>query len=216
MADIIPVVQTAEETRNAISSNIASLRVANKLTQAELAEKLSYSDKAISKWERGDSLPEICVLKQISQMFDVSLDWLTTPHKPEDSAPPKKPKVSRSMSVTLLSVAAVWLVVVTAFTSAWCVGHIYWQLFVAAVPCTCVALFVCNILWGNHLYGTIITSVFSWSTLTSIFVFLLKRKLWMLFILGIPLQFCILFIYGILARTGKGAKKLQKEEKTDN
>ena len=213
MAEKNTVIQTAEETRNAISKNIIAIRTAQRLTQAELAERLSYSDKAISKWERGESLPEICVLKQMSQMFDVTLDWLTTPHSPEESAPPKKPKISRRVAITALSVAGVWLMIMVAFTTAWIVGYVYWQLFVVAVPCTCIALFVCNILWGKLSYGAAISSVFWWTLLTSIFVIFLDSRLWMLFVLGVPLQLCTLFIFGILVKNDKSPKKEKKKTK---
>jgi transcriptional regulator with XRE-family HTH domain len=205
-------VQTADETRNAISKNLIALRTAHHLTQAELAEKLSYSDKAISKWERGESLPEICVLKQISQMFDVTLDWLTTPHSPEKSSPPKKPKISRHFAITALSVAGVWLMIMVAFATAWIMGHVYWQMFVVALPLTCIALFVCNILWGKLSYGAAISSVFWWTLLTSVFVIFLNSRLWILFVLGVPLQLCTLFIFGILAKNEKSSKKEKNNE----
>ena len=57
-----------EELKNIIASNIATLRKKNGMTQAELAEKLCYSDKAISKWERGESIPDVIVLKQVADM----------------------------------------------------------------------------------------------------------------------------------------------------
>lgn len=211
MAEKTPAIQTAEETRGAISKNIIALRTANHLTQAELAEKLSYSDKAISKWERGESLPEICVLKQIAQMFDVTLDWLTTVHAPEKSAPPKKPKISRRAAITSLSVAGVWLMIMVAFTTAWLMGHVYWQLFVVALPLTCIALFVCNIIWGKLWYGAVISSFFWWTLLTSLFVVFLDSRMWMLFVLGVPLQLCTVFIFGILAKNDTKVKKTDKK-----
>ena len=216
MAEKRSAIQTAEETRAAISKNLVALRTANRLTQAELAEKLSYSDKAISKWERGESLPEVCVLKQIAQRFDVTLDWLTTPHPIEKSAPPKKPKISRRVAITSLSVAAVWLIIMVAFTTAWLMGHVYWQLFVVALPLTCIALFVCNILWGKLIYGAAISSVFWWTLMTSLFVIFLDNRMWMLFILGIPLQLCTIFIFGILAKNDKGSKKMKQKTDSSN
>ena len=52
-----------------IAKNIAKLRVDSNMTQNELAQKLNYSDKAVSKWERGESLPDISVLVQIAEIF---------------------------------------------------------------------------------------------------------------------------------------------------
>ena len=65
-----------EKLRLKLGGNIATYRKKSGLTQAGLAEKLNYSDKAISKWERGDSLPDITVLAKISEMFGVTLDYL--------------------------------------------------------------------------------------------------------------------------------------------
>ena len=49
-----------------VSKNLSDLRKRNGLTQAELAEKLNYSDKAVSKWEKGESLPGVEVLYKLS------------------------------------------------------------------------------------------------------------------------------------------------------
>ena len=59
-----------------IAKNITALRQNHKMTQIELAEKLNYSDKAVSKWERGESVPDISVLKQIADLFGVTVDYL--------------------------------------------------------------------------------------------------------------------------------------------
>ena len=58
-------------TREIIAENITALRKSARLTQAELAEKLNYSDKAISKWERGDSVPDVLVLAELAELYGV-------------------------------------------------------------------------------------------------------------------------------------------------
>ena len=65
-----------QDMRFIIAQNIAKLRLSHGMTQAELAERLRYSDKAISKWERADSLPDIIVLKQLAELFSVRVDDL--------------------------------------------------------------------------------------------------------------------------------------------
>ena len=65
-----------EEVKNNVAKNIAELRILNNMTQLELASKLNYSDKAVSKWERGESLPDVTVLMQIAELFGVTLDYL--------------------------------------------------------------------------------------------------------------------------------------------
>lgn len=68
------------ELKVTIANNIANLRKLNGITQSDLAQKLNYSDKAVSKWERGESLPDICVLKQIADIFGVTVDYLLDEH----------------------------------------------------------------------------------------------------------------------------------------
>ena len=65
-----------EDLKSIIAENITALRKGSSMTQIELAEKLNYSDKAISKWERGESVPDITVLKAIADMFGVTVDYL--------------------------------------------------------------------------------------------------------------------------------------------
>ena len=65
-----------EGTKSTVAKNIVRLRQASGMTQAELAAKLNYSDKAVSKWERGESMPDVAVLSKIADLFQVSLDWL--------------------------------------------------------------------------------------------------------------------------------------------
>ena len=67
-----------ENLKENLAKNLIKLRKANNLTQLDLANKLNYSDKAISKWERAESMPDVEMLYTISQMFDVTLDWLVS------------------------------------------------------------------------------------------------------------------------------------------
>ncbi len=61
-----------------IAKNISNLRQQNNMTQGDLADKLNYSDKAISKWERAESIPDVAVLKKIADLFEVTLDYLVS------------------------------------------------------------------------------------------------------------------------------------------
>ena len=54
--------EKSDNLKTIIAKNIVLLRTGERLTQAELAERLNYSDKAVSKWERGESLPDIAVI----------------------------------------------------------------------------------------------------------------------------------------------------------
>ena len=78
--------------RRIVAANIVSLRTANHMTQLELGEKLNYSDKAISRWERGEAVPDAGVLLQLSQLFGVTVDYLLHEHAEEKSQkiPPRR------------------------------------------------------------------------------------------------------------------------------
>ena len=90
-----------------VADNITMYRKANGLTQIQLAEKLNYSDKAVSKWERGESLPDLYILMQIAEMFGITLNDLVT----KQEKPKKNPNNKLNYTiVTLLSVGLVWLI----------------------------------------------------------------------------------------------------------
>ena len=65
-----------EDIKLIIAQNIVSLRKKHDLTQAELAEKLNYSDKAVSRWEHGDTLPDINVLYQLCDFYGIDMNTL--------------------------------------------------------------------------------------------------------------------------------------------
>ena len=69
--------------RKTIGKNIALYRKAHRDTQAALGQKLSYSDKAVSKWERGESLPDVYVLSRIAELYGVTVGNLIGESKPE-------------------------------------------------------------------------------------------------------------------------------------
>ena len=70
-------------TEQSIGKRIATLRKEKGWTQVELAEKLSVSDKTVSKWESDGGYPEISQLPVMANIFGVSIDYLMTGKTPE-------------------------------------------------------------------------------------------------------------------------------------
>ena len=64
------------DMKRVIAKNMTELRLAKGMTQLQVAERLNYSDKAVSKWERAESIPDICILKEIADLYGVTLDYL--------------------------------------------------------------------------------------------------------------------------------------------
>ena len=98
-----------EEIKQIAAKNIAALRIESKMTQLELAEKLNYSDKAVSKWERGESIPDVITLKAIADMFGVTVDYLITEHSENEKLPVNRHTRNNHIMIALISVAAVWI-----------------------------------------------------------------------------------------------------------
>ncbi len=190
-----------EDLKPIIAKNIADLRQQAKLTQSELAERLNYSDKAISKWERAESMPDVAVLTAIADLFGVPLDHLVRSEH-EFSAPPEQesfaPNVQHNHAViTTLSVLLVWFVATLAYVlidvlvaDAWR----HWLVFLYAVPVSTIVWLVFNSIWFTRRRNFLIVSCLSWSTLICVVVHLLMYGInaWHLLLLWIPGQIIIL------------------------
>jgi len=181
-----------------IAANLCTLRKEKGLTQAELAEKLNYSDKAISRWERGDTLPDISVLYEICSYYGITLDMLVSdePIVREEEKVYNKNSLAYKIWATLLSVSMVWLAATITFiySNMKGEGYNFWMAFVWAVPLTCIVLKIAgrNIL--NSVLKIINDSVLIWSILASFYLQMLSYNLWMIFLLGVPVQ-TIIFLW---------------------
>lgn len=196
-----------EELKKIIAGNIVSLRRSAGMTQAELAEKLCYSDKAVSKWERGESIPDVFVLKQVADLFGVGVDYLLHDHTNETSAVgKKKSKFSKNrLLITLISTVLVWLIatgIYVAFSLSPLKTERLWLTFIFAIPVSFIVLLVFNSIWGKAKLNFPIISLLMWSTLLSICLALAHFHIWLLLAVGIPGQIIIIFWSGI-----KGKKK---------
>jgi len=183
-----------ENIKQIISKNLIELRKRNKWTQAELAEKLNYSDKAISRWESGDTLPDIDMLCRICELYKVSFDYLT-----HDGTPKEKIKFSfkkelgNKLVITLLAISIVWFLATIVYVYAGIIGHKYlWQVFIWAIPFSCTVGLVFNAIWGKRIFSFAIVSFLIWSGLLAIYIQYLSYNLWLIFILGIPVQVAII------------------------
>lgn len=135
------------------------------MTQAELAEALSYSDKSVSKWERADGIPDILVLCKIAELFSVSVNDLLS-EKAEIKKKHRLPRLSSRIIIPLLSVGLVFLVFsvvffflkmfLPEFTEAW-------LLFILALPVACIPLIVFSCIWWDLPHRFICVTALTWS-----------------------------------------------------
>lgn len=185
------------DLKQIIANNITTLRKVKNLTQLEFANELNYSDKAISKWERAESIPDVIVLKQIADLFGVTVDYLLKEHSADEKLIVIKNKTSSNglnkIPLSLLSASPIWTIATIIFTLiSIFTGKYVWYVFYISVPLTILMFIIFNTLWGNRRNNYIIVSFFVWSILACIYLCLIKFNLWQLFILGIPAQLAII------------------------
>ena len=202
-------------SREIIAENIASLRKSAKLTQAELAEKLNYSDKAVSKWERGDSIPDVLVLYELAELFSVTVDYFLHEHTEDE----RKPKLEASKNrlrlvITLTSCLStyfiatlVYFILLTLKPEA--VG--LWRVFVVPLPVISILSIIFSSIWVRGKLSLFISvSALLWSIALVAFVFTLGTiKAWFLFVIAVPLQVIVFFWMSLLYKgraSGSGPK----------
>ena len=209
-----------EDLKLIISQNIVSLRKASGMTQIELAEKLNYSDKAVSKWERGESIPDVAVLKAIADLFSVTVDYLiqeehaVVKEKEEPSPEALKKKRRQHAVITSMSVLLVWVIATLVFvildlslSGGW--GHLL--TFAYAAPASAIVWLVFNSIWHNRRLNYVIISLIVWSLLAAIHLSAIVGgvNIWQLFLLGIPGQL-IIILWSIIGK--KSRKRIKPTE----
>lgn len=193
-----------EDLKTVVAKNIIKLRTAENLTQAELGEKLNYSDKSISKWERAEAIPDVRVLKDMAEIFHVTVDYLLNSHDGDDKIEVGQwhYKYSRNM-ITLVAIAGIWAVALLIFVLLWILGELYWPVFVYAVPLSLVTWLILNSVWraGNHNFY--IVSALVLSVILSVYLTFLPYNWWQLLLLAIPAELIVFLSFHIKKRDGK-------------
>ena len=164
-----------DNVKSIVAKNIAELRLLNNMTQLELAAKLNYSDKTISKWERGESSPDISVLVEIADLFGVTLDYMVKDENIEEKVVENKEtetKYNRRV-INYISEGAVWFVAIFAFIITSLISReatYQWLYFIYAFPIVLIIRLVFNSVWFNPRLNYIIISALMWSVLAAIHI----------------------------------------------
>ena len=216
-----------EKLKLQIGSNIANYRKGSGLTQAGLAEKLNYSDKAVSKWERGESMPDVTTLVQLAEQFGITVnDLLVDP----DALPGNPGKLEKAMTqvsekalkrkadkniILGLSSILVWFVALLLYVllSSFEIGEKWnWVFFFYAIPANCIVLLSLRSAWHDFRWNKMLISGIVWGSLLSIYITATfwNFNLWKIFLLGILGQVAI-FLWFRMFRPVK--EQIQEAEK---
>lgn len=191
------------DLKDIIAANLVKLRTEAKLTQLQLAEMLNYSDKAVSKWERGESIPDLRVLMQLASIYHITLDDLVQP-LPEKKVKPKLNLGKKRLLITLLSVGLVWFIATGIFAIMYFIpqtASYAYLVFIAALLASAIVLTVFSAMWGNRLTTTLACSAIVWTlaVLLDAFVsaFALTDKVWLFYVVAAPFQVLILLWFAL-------------------
>lgn len=164
----------SEDLKEVIAANLVHLRQEAGLTQLQLAELLNYSDKAVSKWERGESIPDLRVLIRLADIYHISLDDIVRARSGKRLMP-RLNLQKKHVLITLLSVGLVGVIATAVFMIFFYIMPLrnYAYLSYVCAPLVASVVFtVFSALWYRRLTLAIAASLVLWSIILIIHVFL--------------------------------------------
>ena len=193
------------------ASNIIKLRTEAGMTQAELGEKLNYSDKTISKWERGEAIPDAYVLTQMAEIFGVTVDYLLSSHdaweSPEQQAARQEEAGYSVNMIIAISVLGVWTMALTIFVLLWLFDIILWETFIVALPVSILTYMVLICVFRRRQHLQFVIAAFVLSMFILLYFTLPMQKPWQLFLIAIPAEIIVFLSCNIRRRPRKKPEK---------
>lgn len=194
-----------DELKLIIASNLIKLRQEAGLTQAKLGEKLNYSDKTISKWERGEAIPDAYSLLRLAELYGVTVDDLlhddNTWQNPVEKEEADKKAAARTFSskaVTMVAIMGIWTTAVIMFVIYWItIDQKIWLIFDIAVPISLITLLVLNSVWNKGRHNMLIVMALVATIVTFIFLVLDRYDHWQLFLILIPAEILVVLCFHI-------------------
>lgn len=217
--------ENVEEFKKIVAENLVKYRKSSNLTQLELAEKLNYTDKAISKWERGESIPDAWVLKEIADLYSITVDDLLTQRTEPKKVPfsIRKAFKNRHALITLLSGGMAWLLACVVFVVLAIFGRadIAYLSFIYAIPVSSIVCLVFCLKWFKKWICGIFATLIIWGTFLALFLTFNTANLWLIFIIAIPLQILAILWFFLIKENTKIKWHLKrfksaKDEKDDS
>ena len=190
------------ELKLIFASNLIRLRTQAGMKQAELGAQLNYSDKSVSKWERGEAIPDAWVLTRLSEIFGVTVDYLLSSH--DKWVPPEQeeeaPQYSRGM-IFAVAILSVWTMALTVFVVLWWAGIIWWPVFAVALTASALVYLGLSIYFKRlknlqYILAALVLSVF-------ILLYVLTLPLgnnWQLFLIAVPAEVLVFLACNIRRR----------------
>ena len=208
-----------EKLKKQIGANIVSYRKRAGMTQVGLADKLNYSDKAVSKWERGESAPDVQTLIQLAELFDITVnDLLVDPNAlPEETGAVER-VMGKAVEKTLKRKADKRIILMLSSILVWFIALLIfvvlsslevpksWIAFFYAIPANAIVLLSLRSAWKDFRWNQGLISLIVWGCLLSFYMTILifaNVNLWRVFLLGIPGQAAIILWFRMFRSAAK-------------
>lgn len=180
--------------RQRLAANMAHYRKLNNMTQSELAERIAYSDKSVSKWERAEGVPDIYVLTLLADLFSVSVNDLISENAP--LPPPVTVNINKNrVLIFLMLIGLVWLVATVTYTALQIFAPSVqwaWYCFILAIPVTCIVAVVFTSLWWGLKFRFIAVSALVWAIAATVYLIIPLSNLDLIFAIAGVLQVLVI------------------------
>ena len=200
------------------ASNLINLRTAHGMTQAELGAKLNYSDKTISKWERGEAIPDAYVLTQIAELFGVTVNDLLSGENewraPEDETVGPEFTYSTDRIIALVMVA-VFTLALTVFVTLWMLRILEWRVFLVGLSVALLTYMILDITLKKGRHLQYVLALFVLSLFVLAYFFLPKSNPWQLFLIAAPAEVLVFLGCNIKKPALRGRLKKRRKEKNE-
>lgn len=200
------------ELKLVTAGNLIKLRTGRGLTQAELGAMLNYSDKTISKWERGEAIPDAYVLTQLAEIFGVTVDALLSP--PGRWQPPEPEKEQEhsysTRAIIAIAVIGVWTLALSAFVALWLAHIICWQIFVVTLPVSILTYLVLICVFDQKQHLQTVVAVFVLSLFVMLYLLFWHSNPWQIFLIAILAEVLVALSFRVRKRPRRSAPKSAK------
>ncbi len=204
-----------DELKLVVAGNLINLRTAAGLTQAELGAKLNYSDKSISKWERGEAIPDAYVLTQMGELFGVTVDYILSTHTdwepPKAPDDPKKDVVYSTSVIIAIAVVGVWTLALTAFVALWLADMVRWRIFAAAFPVSVLTLLVLLCVFKRTRHLKYVVALFVLSLFVAFYLLFLNHNPWQIFLIAALAEVIVFLSFHIRKRPHRERKPEERD-----
>ena len=193
--------KTEQEIRSLIGKNISEFRKKIGLTQSELAERINYSDKSVSKWERGEGLPDVYVLSQLAEICKVEAGdfFVEEPKKLKTTV--KRISTKAQIVITALAIGLVllfatvlYLVLSLVDVSSNILGLVYY----CVIPVSAIVLVVFTAIWFKRVYSCLSVTLLIWSIAFGLWLYVPAKAMDLIFAVAAVLQLLVVLWYVLL------------------